>query len=198
MAISLHLRVNQQIKGAVAAAAKRFSRIDVIVNHAGHDRLGAVEEAQDVEIASVFENKCFRFAARDAGRAPFLREQRSGHVVNLSSIGGLVGLPGWVSMVQPSLRSTEYRNFSAAQLPLFGFGVTMVEPGPFRTDFLGGSLAPVAGTLPDYDQIAGRRRSIVRAITVFNGRSQSCGGGHGECRRDKDSSIAFADRKSGL
>ncbi len=100
LAISLDLRDDQQIKGAVAAAAKRFGRIDVIVNNAGHGLLGAVEEAQDVEIASVFETNVFGLLRVTRAVLPFLREQRSGHVVNLSSIGGLVGLLGRWRLLQ--------------------------------------------------------------------------------------------------
>jgi NAD(P)-dependent dehydrogenase (short-subunit alcohol dehydrogenase family) len=158
LAISLDLRDDQQIKGAVAAAAKRFGRIDVIVNNAGHGLLGAIEEAQDVEIASVFETNVFGLLRVTRAALPFLREQRSGHVVNLSSIGGLVGLPGWGIYNATKFAVEGISEALAAELAPLGIGVTAVEPGPFRTDFLGGSLATAAGTIPDYDQTAGSTR----------------------------------------
>ncbi|HXO95803.1 MAG TPA: oxidoreductase [Chthoniobacterales bacterium] len=158
LAISLDLRDDQQIKGAVAAAAERFGRIDVVVNNAGHGLLGAVEEAQDVEIASVFETNVFGLLRVTRAVLPFLREQRSGHVVNLSSIGGLVGLPGWGIYNATKFAVEGISEALAAELAPLGIGVTVVEPGPFRTDFLGGSLATVAGTIPDYDQTAGSTR----------------------------------------
>jgi NAD(P)-dependent dehydrogenase (short-subunit alcohol dehydrogenase family) len=158
LAISLDLRDDQQIKGAVAAAAKRFGRIDVIVNNAGHGLLGAIEEAQDVEIASVFETNVFGLLRVTRAALPFLREQRSGHVVNLSSIGGLVGLPGWGIYNATKFAVEGISEALAAELAPLGIGVTVVEPGPFRTYFLGGSLATVAGTIPDYDQTAGSTR----------------------------------------
>jgi NAD(P)-dependent dehydrogenase (short-subunit alcohol dehydrogenase family) len=158
LAISLDLRDNQKIKGAVAAAAKHFGRIDVVVNNAGHGLLGAVEEAQDAEILSVFETNVFGLLRVTRAVLPFLREQRSGHVVNLSSIGGLVGLPGWGIYNATKFAVEGISEALAAELAPLGIGVTVVEPGPFRTDFLGGSLATVAGTIPDYDQTAGNTR----------------------------------------
>jgi NAD(P)-dependent dehydrogenase (short-subunit alcohol dehydrogenase family) len=135
-----------------------FGRIDVIVNNAGHGLLGAIEEAQDVEIASVFETNIFGLLRVTRAALPFLREQRSGHVVNLSSIGGLVGLPGWGIYNATKFAVEGISEALAAELAPLGIGVTVVEPGPFRTDFLGGSLATVAGTIPDYDQTAGSTR----------------------------------------
>jgi NADP-dependent 3-hydroxy acid dehydrogenase YdfG len=94
-ALSLDLSNPAQIAATVHAAIKRFSRIDVLVNNAGHGLLGAIEEASDEEILRVFETNVFGLIWVTRAVLPHLRRQRSGHVVNLSSIGGLVGLPGW-------------------------------------------------------------------------------------------------------
>jgi NAD(P)-dependent dehydrogenase (short-subunit alcohol dehydrogenase family) len=159
LAIYLDLGDDQQVKEAVAGAAERWGRIDVLVNNAGHGLLGAVEEAQDAEIAGVFETNVFGLLRVTRAVLPFLRKQRSGHIVNLSSIGGLVGLPGWGIYNATKFAVEGISEALAVELASLGIGVTIVEPGPFRTDFLGGSLATVAKTISDYDQTAGKTRT---------------------------------------
>jgi NAD(P)-dependent dehydrogenase (short-subunit alcohol dehydrogenase family) len=159
LAVYLDLSSDLQVKEAVAGAAERFGRIDVLVNNAGHGLLGAVEEAQDAEVAGVFETNVFGLLRVTRAVLPFLRKQRSGHIVNLSSIGGLVGLPGWGIYNATKFAVEGISEALAAELTPLGIGVTVVEPGPFRTDFLGGSLATVAETIPDYDQTAGKTRT---------------------------------------
>jgi NAD(P)-dependent dehydrogenase (short-subunit alcohol dehydrogenase family) len=159
LAIYLDFSNDQQVKETVAGAAERFGRIDVLVNNAGHGLLGAVEEAQDSEINGVFETNVFGLLRVTRAVLPFLRKQRRGHVVNLSSIGGLVGLPGWGIYNATKFAVEGISEALAAELAPLGIGVTVVEPGPFRTDFLGGSLATVARTISDYDQTAGKTRT---------------------------------------
>ena len=158
-AIYLDLSNDQQVKATVAGAAERFGRIDVLINNAGHGLLGAVEEAQDSEINGVFETNVFGLLRVTRAVLPFLRKQRSGHIVNLSSIGGLVGLPGWGIYNATKFAVEGISEALAVELAPLGIGVTVVEPGPFRTDFLGGSLAAVARTISDYDQTAGKTRT---------------------------------------
>jgi NAD(P)-dependent dehydrogenase (short-subunit alcohol dehydrogenase family) len=159
LAIYLDFSNDQQVKETVAGAAERFGRIDVLVNNAGHGLLGAVEEAQDSEINGVFETNVFGLLRVTRAVLPFLRKQRRGHVVNLSSIGGLVGLPEWGIYNATKFAVEGISEALAAELAPLGIGVTVVEPGPFRTDFLGGSLATVARTISDYDQTAGKTRT---------------------------------------
>jgi NAD(P)-dependent dehydrogenase (short-subunit alcohol dehydrogenase family) len=155
LALYLDLSNDQQVKETVIDAAERFGRIDVLINNAGHGLLGAVEEAQDSEINGVFETNVFGLLRVTRAVLPFLRKQRSGHIVNLSSIGGLVGLPGWGIYNATKFAVEGISEALAAELAPLG----IVEPGPFRTDFLGGSLATVARTISDYDQTAGKTRA---------------------------------------
>jgi len=159
---SMDLNSSEQIAGTVESAIKRFGRIDVLINNAGHGLLGAVEEATDAEIAKVFETNVFGLIRVTRAVLPLMRRQRRGHIVNLSSIGGLVGLPGW-GMYNATKFAVEGLSEALAQevAPL-GIGVTIVEPGPFRTDFLGGSLAMVESHIPDYETTAGKTRAYQR------------------------------------
>ena len=159
LALSLDLSNPAQIAATVDAAIKRFSRIDVLVNNAGHGLLGAIEEASDEEILRVFETNVFGLIRVTRAVLPHLRRQRSGHVVNLSSIGGLVGLPGWGIYNATKFAVEGLSEALAEDLSTLGIGVTVVEPGPFRTDFLGGSLATTAKRISDYDATAGKTRA---------------------------------------
>jgi len=159
LAVSLNLHDEKQIQSVVASAITRFGRIDVLVNNAGHGLTGAVEEATDAEIASVFETNVFGLLRVTRAILPQMRKQRSGHVVNLSSIGGLVGLPGWGIYNATKFAVEGLSEALATELAPLGIGVTIVEPGPFRTDFLGGSLAAAAKVLPDYQETAGQTRA---------------------------------------
>ncbi len=159
LAISLDLRSETQIASVVEQAIGRFGHIDVLINNAGHGLTGAVEEATDAEVSNVFETNVFGLLRVTRAVLPHLRKQRTGHVVNISSIGGLVGLPGWGIYNATKFAVEGLSEAMAVELAPLGIGVTIVEPGPFRTDFLGGSLTAAAKVLPDYLGTAGQTRT---------------------------------------
>jgi NAD(P)-dependent dehydrogenase (short-subunit alcohol dehydrogenase family)/quercetin dioxygenase-like cupin family protein len=159
LAVSMDLRDPAQIAAAVQAALARFGRIDVLVNNAGHGLLGAVEEASDAEITNVFETNVFGLLRVTREVLPHFRERRSGHVVNLSSIGGLIGLAGFGIYNSTKFAVEGLSEALAKEAAPLGIRVTIVEPGPFRTNFLGGSLDLAGQTLSDYDQTSGRTRA---------------------------------------
>lgn len=159
LAASLDLRSEAQIASIVDLALSRFGRIDILINNAGHGLTGAVEEASDKEVLNVYEINVFGLLRVTRAILPHLRKQRSGHIVNLSSIGGLVGLPGWGIYNSTKFAVEGISEAMAVELAPLGIGVTVVEPGPFRTDFLGGSLAATATVLPDYKETAGQTRA---------------------------------------
>lgn len=159
LAVSMDLREPKQISSAVEQAVARFGRIDILVNNAGYGVTGAVEEASEREIASVYDTNVFGLLRVTRAVLPHMRKQRSGHIVNLSSIGGLTGMPGWGIYNSTKFAVEGLSEALAAELAPLGIGVTIVEPGPFRTDFLGGSLVKTANTLPDYESTAGKTRA---------------------------------------
>ncbi|MGA7392693.1 MAG: oxidoreductase [Terrimicrobiaceae bacterium] len=158
LAIPLDLRNQVAVTSGVEEAVQRFGRLDVLVNNAGHGLLGAVEEASDEEIAAVYEINVFGLLRVTRAVLPYFRKQGSGHIVNLSSIGGLVGLPGWGIYNSTKFAVEGLSEALAAELSPLGIRVTAVEPGPFRTDFLGGSLATAQQEISDYEQTAGATR----------------------------------------
>jgi NAD(P)-dependent dehydrogenase (short-subunit alcohol dehydrogenase family) len=159
LAASMDLRDPKQISSVVEQAVGRFGRIDILVNNAGYGVTGAVEEATEKEIANVYDTNVFGLLRVTRAVLPHMRKQRSGHIVNLSSIGGLTGMPGWGIYNSTKFAVEGLSEALAAELAPLGIGVTIVEPGPFRTDFLGGSLVKTANVLPDYATTAGKTRA---------------------------------------
>jgi len=168
MAVELDVTDPAQASSAVAKAVARFGAIDVLVNNAGRGLLGAVEEASGSETEAVFATNVFGLLHVTRAVLPHLRAARSGHIVNIGSMGGFAQVAGWgvygatkfaVEGISESLR---------AELAPLGIRVTIVEPGSFRTDFLGGdSLQQTETELADYTATAGRVR---RAVTAAAGR----------------------------
>ena len=147
-----------QVEAAVTAVVKRFGRIDVLVNNAGYGMAGAVEESAEGEYRPLFETNVFGLIRVTQAVLPQMRKQRSGHVVNLSSIGGLVSTPGF-GMYNATKFAVEGLSEALAQeLKPLGIRVTIVEPGPFRTQFLGRPGTLAACRIADYDETAGRMR----------------------------------------
>jgi NAD(P)-dependent dehydrogenase (short-subunit alcohol dehydrogenase family) len=149
----------QQVEAAVGAAVKRFGRIDVLVNNAGYGMVGAVEESAAGEFRPMFETNVFGLIGVTQAVLPQMRRQGSGHIVNVSSIGGLVATPGF-GMYNATKFAVEGLSEALAQeLKPLGIGVTIVEPGPFRTKFLGRAGGEAARRIPEYDQTAGKMRA---------------------------------------
>ncbi len=162
LVVPLDLTDPNQVSAAVDAALRRFGRIDVLVNNAGHGILGAVEEASDADVLAVYQINVFGLLRVTRAILPHMRERRSGHIVNLSSIGGLTGSPGWGIYNSTKFAVEGLSEALAAELAPLGIRVTIVEPGAFRTNFLGDSLAVATGTMPDYDATVGLTRAYRR------------------------------------
>jgi NAD(P)-dependent dehydrogenase (short-subunit alcohol dehydrogenase family) len=146
------------IENAVVGAMSKFGRIDVLVNNAGYGLAGAIEEATEAEYMPVFETNVFGLIRLTRAVLPYLRAQKSGHIVNLSSIGGLIGSPGWGFYNASKFAVEGFSEALAAELKPLGIAVTIIEPGPFRTDFLGRSGVEALARIPDYDPTAGKTR----------------------------------------
>jgi NAD(P)-dependent dehydrogenase (short-subunit alcohol dehydrogenase family) len=159
-ALALALDVNDaaSVEAAVKAAIERFGRVDVLINNAGYGLAGAVEEATEEEFMPVFETNVFGLIRVTRALLPQLRKQRSGHIVNVSSIGGLIGSPGWAYYNATKFAVNGFSEGLAAELAPLGIKVMVVEPGPFRTDFLGRSGVEAAARIADYDETAGKTR----------------------------------------
>ncbi len=157
-AFSLDVTDQAQVDTVAAEAIAHFGRIDVLVNNAGYGLAGAIEEATEAEFMPVFETNVFGLIRVTRAFLPQFREQKSGNILNLSSIGGLIGSPGWGYYNASKFAVNGFSEALAAEMAPLGVHVTIVEPGPFRTDFLGRSGVEAAQRIADYDATAGKTR----------------------------------------
>ncbi|MEU7577300.1 oxidoreductase [Streptomyces sp. NPDC041068] len=162
LAVSADVTEPGQLTAAVEAGLAAFGRIDVVVNNAGYGLVGAVEEVSDKAARALFDVNVFGALNTLRATLPTLRAQGSGHVLNISSVGGFATAPA-VGLYGASKFALE--GISEAlhgELSPLGVRVTIVEPGGFRTDFLSSSSMRVApASIPDYAVGAGPVREAL-------------------------------------
>jgi len=127
---------------SIKKTADHFGKIDIIVNNAGYGQLGTLEELTDEESRKNFDTNVFGSLNVIRKAMPYLREQKSGHIINIASIGGLSGdFPGWGIYCATKFAVVGFTESLAVEAKEFGINATVIYPGYFRTDFLtGGSL----------------------------------------------------------
>ncbi|MEX3855026.1 MULTISPECIES: oxidoreductase [Paraburkholderia] len=151
---------------AVGQALERTGAIDILVNNAGYGLFGALEEVSDAEARELFDTNVFGTVNVIRAVLPHFRARKRGHIVNFSSVAGVIGIAG-CSFYCASKHAVEGLSESLAQeLHPFGIGVTLVEPGGFRTNFAGGSLKWSENELPDYSETVGQMR---RYMSSYHG-----------------------------
>ncbi|SAK83496.1 short chain dehydrogenase [Caballeronia pedi] len=161
IAVRLDVTRADEIRSAIDNAYAVFGHIDVLVNNAGFGYLSAVEEGEDDEVRAMFETNFFGAAAMIRAVLPRMRERRSGHVVNITSVGGLVGNPGSGYYAATKFALEGLGEALARETETLGIKVTAVEPGPFRTDWAGRSLKQTRNVIDDYAQTSGVRRAAI-------------------------------------
>ena len=139
LAVTLDVTIKQQITDAVKLTIEKFGSIDVLVNNAGVGYFGAVEESEDDEVRKMFDINVFGLANMIQEVLPFMRKQKSGHILNVASIGGLRSFPGVgfynaTKYAVDGLSEALYKEVA----PL-GIKVTIIAPSGFRTDWAGRS-----------------------------------------------------------
>ncbi len=166
-AISVALDVTKpdQIAKAVKQTVEKFGRIDVLVNNAGIGYFGAIEESEDEEVRRMFEINVFGLGNMIKEVLPVMRKQRSGHVVNIASIGGLVAFPavGYYNATKFAVDGlSESLSKEVAHL---GIKVTIVAPSGFRTNWAGSSAKNSNIVIDDYAPSAGQNKANIRGYS---------------------------------
>jgi len=158
LALDLDVTDHARIRAIVAATRGRFGGIDVLVNNAGYGYRAAVEEGDDDDLQRLFATNVFGAVAAVKAVLPGMREQRSGTIVNISSIGARItpAGSGYYSATKAALEGLT--GSLRKELKPLGIRAMIVEPGAFRTDFSGRSLQQSASPIADYAETAGRRR----------------------------------------
>lgn len=160
LCLSLDVTKASQIKDAVARAEHQFGRIDVLVNNAGFGAVGALEEFPADEIRRVFDTNVFGLIEVTKAVLPGMRKRKSGHILNISSIAGIAATPGFGVYNATKFAVEGLSESLAGELAPLGIKITIVEPGPFRTDFAGRSIAH-AQEIADYHAGVGAARRYI-------------------------------------
>ena len=138
--LRLDVAIQVEIKKAVEESIARFKTIDVLVNNAGYGLIGALEECSMDEIRAIFETNVFGLMEVTKAILPHMRAKGSGHIINLSSSAGVMSSPGLGIYNSTKFAVEGLSEALSLDLDDFGIKVTIIEPGPFRTDFAGGSI----------------------------------------------------------
>ena len=165
LALTLDVTIPEQIVSAVNSTLQKFGQIDILVNNAGIGYFAAVEESEEEEVRRMFEINFFGLARMIQEVLPFMRKQREGHIVNISSIGGLRSFPA-VGFYNATKYAVDGLSEALAKetAPL-GIRVTVVAPSGFRTDWAGRSANDSKIKIDDYATTAGKNRGDIRAYS---------------------------------
>jgi len=158
--VQLDVTNETEVKLGVQQAIARFGRIDVVVNNAGYGMVTAIEEASDAEVRKQFDTNVFGLLNVTRAVLPHMRRQRSGHIINISSLFGYDAIPGWGLYGSTKFAVEGLSKGLALELAPFGIYVTAIAPGLFSTDFLSAdSYTASAHPIDDYKQtVTGQMR----------------------------------------
>lgn len=162
LAVALDVTNKQQITDAVKLTIEKFGKIDVLVNNAGVGYFGAVEESEDDAVRNMFDINVFGLGNMIQEVLPFMRKQKSGHILNVASIGGLRSFPGVgyynaTKYAVDGLSEALYKEVA----PL-GIKVTIIAPSGFRTDWAGRSANDTQIKIDDYELTARKNMGDIR------------------------------------
>lgn len=165
IAVALDVTKHEQIAAAVKTAMDTFGRIDVLVNNAGIGYFGAVEESEDAEVRRMFEINFFGLTSMTQAVLPIMRKQRSGHILNVSSIGGLVGYPALGFYNATKFAVDGLSEALSKEVAHLGIKVTILAPSGFRTDWAGRSANDSKIVIEDYSHSAGANKDAIRGYS---------------------------------
>ena len=149
--IQLDVNDRDAVFAAVKDAHDRYGSLDVVVNNAGYGQFGMIEEISEAEARAQFDTNVFGPLFVTQAALPYLREQGSGHILQVSSIGGISAFPN-IGIYNASKWALEaFSQSLAAEVADFGIRVTIIEPGAYSTDW-GGASAKQATPNPAYDE----------------------------------------------
>jgi NAD(P)-dependent dehydrogenase (short-subunit alcohol dehydrogenase family) len=159
--LALDVTDSAQIGKAVADAIAHFGRLDVVVNNAGFGITGAVEGYTDEQVRSQLETNLYAPIAITRAVLPHLRQQRSGHILQIGSMGGRVGNPGAAIYQAAKFGLGGFSEALSKEVAPLGIRVTCVEPGGFRTDWATDSMT-YAPEVPGYETTVGPRIAMLQ------------------------------------
>ena len=165
-AIALDVVDERAAQTAVQMAMDAFGGLDVLVNNAGYGNINAIEDTSMEEFRRQIDTNLFGTIIVTKAAIPVMREQRSGHIIQFSSVGGRVGAPGRAPYSAAKWAVEGFSEVLSREMALVGVKVTVIEPGGFRTDFAGASTVLEEGR-SEYDTVVG---AAARMQRDYNGR----------------------------
>lgn len=160
LVVTMDVTNEAQVKAAVAEGLLRFGKIDVVINNAGYGIVTAIEEATDAEVKAQYETNVFGLLNVVRAVLPHLRAQKSGHIINVSSLFGFGAIPGWALYGSTKFAVEGISKGLALELEPLNIKVTAVEPGLFSTDFLSTeSYSASKNIIADYAATVGPMRA---------------------------------------
>lgn len=162
LALPLDVTDRDQITSAVGSVEKMFGGIDVLVNNAGYGYMAAVEEGEDAEVRKLFDTNYFGVVDTLKAVLPAMRARRSGHVINISSMTGLVANPPNAYYSSTKFALEALTEALAKEVGPLGIKVTAIEPGAFRTDWAARSMQESSTPIGDYDDNVGARKTLIK------------------------------------
>jgi len=161
--VALDVTDPRQITAAVAAAIERFGRLDVLVNNAGRGTVGAIEEVEPDHLREIMETMYFGPIALTQAVLPHMRERGSGAIVQISSMGGMVSVPGFGAYCSAKFALEAASEALHGEVGPLGITVLIVEPGSFRTEF-GGARLHASPENPAYAETVGPTRAYITSV----------------------------------
>jgi NAD(P)-dependent dehydrogenase (short-subunit alcohol dehydrogenase family) len=165
-AVSLNVTDAAAAERAIQTAVDAFGRLDVLVNNAGYGNISSIEETGLADFREQIETNLFGVINVTKAAIPLMREQRSGHIIQISSVGGRVTPPGRGAYAAAKAGVGSFSEVLAQEVGPLGIKVTIVEPGGFRTDFAGTSTT-IHDSRPEYDSTVG---AMARFQRDYNGK----------------------------
>lgn len=165
LALELDVTKPEQVNSAVQKAISHFGRIDVLVNNAGIGYFAAVEESEDEEVRRMFEINFFGLTRMTQAVLPYMRKQKSGHIINISSIGGLAAFPALGFYNATKFAVDGLSEALAKEVKHLGIKVTIIAPSGFRTDWAGRSANDTQIRIDDYKESAHQNQDNIRGYS---------------------------------
>lgn len=163
-AILLDITDESNIDNSIEKIISKFGKIDVLVNNAGMGFVGAVEETSMQEVRSVFEPNFFGTLKLTQAVLPFMRKEKNGHIVQISSHGGIKAFAGFGIYNASKFALEGFSEAMAQEVAPLGIKVSIIEPGPFRTNFAGNGLGQVENQIDDYSETAGAFSTKLKGV----------------------------------
>ena len=165
IAVKLDVTIAQEIKEAVQTTIQKFGQIDVLVNNAGIGYFAAVEESEEEEVRKMFEINVFGLAKMTQAVLPYMRKRKSGHILNVASIGGLRAFPGVGFYNATKFAVDGLSEALSKEVAPLGIKVTIIAPSGFRTDWAGRSAKDSIAVIDDYATTAGKNKGDIRGYS---------------------------------